>query len=263
MFKSYEFTFDGVSSEMYGLHMFDIGDKKQKPVSFGNRASISETRSASRVRPMHYGVNYNASPLEFTLVFGAEGEKYLDRYEMEEVALWLTGHQDYKWLTICQSDLEHCMFRCIITQLTPIHVAWSPVAFEATVRCDCPYAYGYPFEETYRLSGTQTVIFRNNGSCREPIKPDISFVPSSGGGSLSIVNESDGGRELRLDSLPNSASAVTIDNEHGIIRGASGHNYYAGFNMNFFRAVQGDNRLTITGRGTLKISGRFLYNVAG
>jgi hypothetical protein len=263
VFKSYEFTFDGISSEMYGLHMFDLGDKKQSPVSFGNKASIIETRSNTRVTPIHYGVNYNASPLEFTLVFGTYDTKMLDRYEMQEVSLWLTGHRDYKWLTIVQPDLEHCMFRCIVTKLTPIHVAWSPVAFEATVRCDCPYAYGYPFSYTYRVNGETRINFRNEGSCREYLRPKLVFTPSSGGGALSIVNESDDGREFRLSGLPNSVSDVTIDNQNGIIRGAEAHNYYAGFNMNFFRAVQGDNLLAVTGSGTLEISGRFLYNVAG
>lgn len=262
MFNSYEFTFDGESCEVYGLHMYDIDGKGQKPVSFGNKASIIETNSNSRVQPIHYGVNYHASPLEFTLVFGTE-DKVLDRYEMEEIALWLTGHQDYKWLTIGQPDLEHCMFRCIITQLTPIHIRWLPCAFEATVRCDCPYAYGFPFEQVYQINGKTNVLFRNEGSCREYLKPTITFRPSGGGGKVSIVNTSDGNRETALENLPNSASAVVIDNKNGIIQGAENHNYYSGFNMNFFRAVHGDNNLVVTGNGTLVISGQFLYNVAG
>lgn len=221
-----------------------------------------ETRSNTRVQPIHYGVNFNASPLEFTLVFGAE-DKTLDRYEMEEIAFWLTGHKDYKWLTIGQPDLDHCMFRCIITQLTPIHVGWLPYAFEATVRCDCPYAYGFPFEETYTINGKTNILFRNNGSCHEYLMPQITFSPSRVGGSLSIVNTSDGNRETMLDSLPNSASTIVIDNKNGIIQGAANHNYYDGFNMNFFRAVHGDNQLIVTGNGTLTISGQFLYNVAG
>ena len=246
---------------MMGLMVYEIGDKTQKPVSFGNKAAIDETRSKSRVRPMHYGVDYNASPLEFTLIFGTERE--LDRFEMEEIAFWLTGHNDYKWLSIDQPDLQDVQFRCIITQLTPIHVGFLPVAFEATIRCDCPYAYSFPFEEAYHIEGETPILFRNHSSVHEVIKPDLVFTPASGGGSLSIVNQNDGGREFRLDNLPQGGAAITIDNEHGIIRDAAGHNYFAGFNMNFFRAVHGDNNLIVTGNGTLRISGRFLFNVAG
>ena len=37
MFNCYEFTFDGESSAMYGLMVYDIGDRGQSDVSFGTR----------------------------------------------------------------------------------------------------------------------------------------------------------------------------------------------------------------------------------
>lgn len=45
MFNCYEFTFDGESSAMYGLMVYDIGGRGQSDVSFGNKASIVETRT--------------------------------------------------------------------------------------------------------------------------------------------------------------------------------------------------------------------------
>lgn len=246
---------------MFGMMVYDIGGRTQKPVSFGNKAQVIETRSTTRIKPILYGVNYNAEPLEFTLVFGSE--QPLDRWQMQEIALWLTGHQKYKWLTIDEPDLANCCFRCIITQLTPIHVGFLPYALEATIHCDCPYAYSFPFSQCYQISGETPIIFRNESSIHDPIKPDMVFVPSSGGGSLSIVNQNDGGREFRLDNLPGSAAPIKINNDICIISDADMYDYFKSFNFNFFRAVQGDNNLIVTGNGTLTISGRFLYNVGG
>lgn len=245
---------------MYGLMLYDFGGNGQDNVSFGNRASIVETRTNNRIRPIHFGVNYHSSPLQFKLVFGSM--KSLDRYEMENISFWLTGHQDYQWLSIDQPDLERVQFRCIITQLTPLSDGWLPYAFEATVVCDCPYAYGFPFECRYDIDGKKDVLFRNDSSVREYIKPTLTYIPASGG-TLSIVNHSDHGREFKLSGIP-SYACVVIDNENGIIQETVDKvNLYDGFNLNFFRFVHGDNNLTITGKGSLTISGRLLYNVAG
>lgn len=68
MFNCYEFTFDGESSAMYGLMVYDIGGRGQSDVSFGNKASIVETRTNNRIQPIYFGTNYHSKPLEFKLV---------------------------------------------------------------------------------------------------------------------------------------------------------------------------------------------------
>lgn len=262
MFNSYEFSFNGESSVMYGLMIYDFDGNGQSEVSFGNKASIVEARTNNRIQPLHFGVNYHSKPLEFKLVFGAERE--LDRYELESISLWLTGHQDYKWLSIDQPDMERVQFRCIITELTPLTHGWLPVAFEANVLCDCPYAYGFPFSKTYQISGETSVLFRNESSTIEYLKPTLVISPALGVTEIKIVNKNDNDREFILKDLPGSNMNIVIDNNNGIIQETlNGYNLYDRFNLNFFRLVHGDNNLVITGNGSVTISGRFLYNVAG
>lgn len=260
-FNSYEFSFAGESSYQYGLMLYDFGGTGQGNVSFGNQASIIETRTHCRIQPLHFGVNYHQKPLEFKLVFGAE--EPLDRYELENISMWLTGHQRYQWLSVDQPDLEHVQFRCLITKLTPLVHGWLPVAFEADVVCDCPYAYGFPFEKQYTIRGKTDILFRNDSSVHEYIKPSIFFQPTPNTTKLSIVNQNDGNREFLLEDIPAIAHSIEIDNQNGIIRDTAGKtNLYAGFNLHFFRLVHGDNRLVVTGDGILMISGRFLHNVS-
>lgn len=151
MFKSYEFTYAGMPASMFGMYIADMSSNKHSANSFGNKANLVETRLANRVAPIHYGVRYNDSPLSFTLIFGADHK--LDRYEMQAVSKWLTGYQEYQWLSIDQPDMEHIQFRCLVQELTPIHLSWVPMAFEAKIICDCPYGYSYPFAKTYQISG--------------------------------------------------------------------------------------------------------------
>lgn len=262
MFNSYEFTFAGESSELYGLMVYEIGGEGQSDVSFGNKASIMEVRTTRRVKPIHMGVNYHSEPLEFSLVFGAQ--KPIDRYDMELVTMWLTGHQDYQWLSIGQPDLAHVKFRCLITELTPISHGWLPVAFKATVRCDCPYAYGYQFSKVYRCDDTLSVMFKNTGSAQEYIKPVLHIVVDPGVETISIVNHNDNDRTFEIAGLPAAGADIIVDNESCIItESTSGYNLYEGFNMNFFRLTPGMNNLEITGACDLEISGRLLYNVGG
>lgn len=246
---------------MYGVMLYDIGGNGQEDVAFGNAASIIETRTAARVAPIHYGVNYHGSPLQFKLIFGSTEE--LDRYDLERISLWLTGYQDYQWLTIDQPDLENVQFRCIVTQLRPLSVGWLPYAFEAQITCDCPYAYSYPFSVQYTLNGESNIVFRNDGSAREYLRPTLSFTSSGGTDGISIINEDDGGREFAFSSLP-TGSGLIVDNQNGIITGVgTSVNLYTLFNMRFLRLVPGDNHLRITGYGTLTLSGRFYHNTAG
>ena len=261
MFNSYEFSFDGESSLMYGLMLYDIGGTGQDDVSFGNKASIIETRTNNRIQPLHFGVNYHNEPLKFTLVFGTD--RPLDRYEMEDISLWLTGHQDYRWLSIDQPDMENFQFRCIITELKPIPDGWLPYAFQATVVCDCPYAYGFPFEYQYTISEPTDILFRNESTTRALLRPMLQFQAGNDSGCISIVNHNDNDREFLITEVP-ALSNVVIDNNNGILQDTVyGTNLYDKFNLNFFRLVHGDNNLTINGTGILTISGRFLYNVAG
>lgn len=259
MYQAYEFTYAGMPASMYGMFVCDFGNKKHGDNPFGNKANIVETRIAGRVKPIHYGVKYNDEPLTFTLIFGAE--EVMDRYQLQEVAKWLTGYQEYQWLSIDQPDLEHVQFRCLIQSLTPVSIHWLPMAFEARIVCDCPYGYSYPFEKEYAINGETTVRFYNDGNSRELLKPTMEVSLASGCTNFSVTNQSTG-ETLRFANLPSAGVSITIDNENEVItEGTAGYDLYDYFNYVFLGLEPGDNTLVFDGIGTVKISGRYLYNV--
>lgn len=259
MYQTYEFTFADTPASLYGMFVCDFGGKRHSDNAFGNHANIVETRLPQRITPLHYGVRYHDSPLEFTLIFGAEEE--MDRYQLQEVSNWLTGYQDYQWLSIDQPDMAHIQFRCLIQSLTPVSVRWLPLAFEAKIICDCPYGYSYPFEEKINFSGATNFRFYNDSTIREHLRPELRVKLSSGCKNFSVTNKTTGSI-MRFTNLPSGGITIIVDNENGILRDADNrYDLYEYFNFEFFDLASGDNELVLDGTGSVTISGRYLYNV--
>lgn len=178
MFKSYEFTYAGMPASMFGMYIADMSSNKHSANSFGNKANLVETRLANRVAPIHYGVRYNDSPLSFTLIFGADHK--LDRYEMQAVSKWLTGYQEYQWLSIDQPDMEHIQFRCLVQELTPIHLSWVPMAFEAKNHLRLPiWIIVIHLRRPIKSRGT-AVRFYNDSTCMEKLRPEMLVTLAAG-----------------------------------------------------------------------------------
>lgn len=259
MFRAFDFIFADVSASEYGLFICDLGNKKHEDNMIGNVAKIVETRIADRVTPLHYGVRYHDEPLKFNLIFGSN--QFLDRYQVQAVSNWLTGYQEYQWLSIEQPDMEHIQFHCLIEKLTPITVNWLPVVFEAQVVCDCAYGYSYPWEKKLSVDGSLKMVFYNDSTIRENLKPDLTIQLASGTRNFSITNKTTG-TVMKFTGLPAGGVTIIADNENGILRDGNGeYNLYDYFNFQFFELASGDNELVIDGTGTVIISGRYRYNV--
>ena len=67
---------------------------------------------------------------------------------------------------------------------------------------------------------------------------------------------------MKFTGLPAGGVTIIADNENGILRdGNDEYDLYDYFNFQFFELASGDNELVLEGNGSVKISGRYLYNV--
>ena len=189
-------------------------------------------------------------------------EKYLDRYEIDEIASWLTGHNSYHWLEIEQEDMEYIRYRCIVSDLSIVSYGNIPWAMKATIICDGPYAYMYPQDFSYNVNGSMEFSFINESSHNGYYMPILEFKPRTGG-SLTIENITDHNRLFSLSEIPAGAASVVINNDTGVITNSLGVNLYPNFNFKFFRLVRGYNRIKVTGNGTLIIRCEFPINAGG
>lgn len=263
------FVFDGVPCEEYDLMLYDVAGEEQGEGDFASTVSIVEEAVGGRWKPYFYGTQYNKR-LTFDIVFGVNTERldrdaYLDRYEISAVAAWLTGHDQYMWLEIDQDDMRYVRYKCMISALSIVTYGRIPWAMKATVVCDSPYGYLYPQEFTYEVEDSETFKLYNESSHNGYIMPEmeITMTGETGGGTVSIVNVSDGNREFKLTNMPATVEHITVDNDHCILKEDEGTNLYPYFNYNFFRLKKGYNKITITGTCTVKLKCEFPVNFGG
>lgn len=261
-----KFIFNDFPCEEFGLMLYDIGNETQGEGTFASTVSIVEEVVGTRWKPWLYGVRYEKK-LEMEIVFGVDEKrldqgKYLDRYEIDEIASWLTGHDKYHWFEIEQADMEYVRYHCMVSNLSIVSYGNIPWAMKATLICDGPYAYLYPQEFTYTVDGTQEIEFLNESSHNGYYMPIID-IEMTGGGTISITNETDNGRTLKLTNVPASVQSIHIDNDTCVITDDADVNLYPYFNFKFLRLVRGYNTLTIKGNCTLTIRCEFPINAGG
>jgi hypothetical protein len=214
-----------------------------------------------------YGLVVNQS-LEYTLVFGANTESIdanvsIDRFDVDRISTWLTGHQNRKWLAIVQPDMHGFRYLCNISELRLITYGEMPWAFSCRVTCDSPYAYTFPEEHEFQVSGQRTVMVHNRSAHHGFYMPKIE-ISTFGASRFSVRNATDNNREFAFNGLPSGQSLlIDIDNRNQVITNNQGLNLYDMFNLNFFRMVRGDNRLLLDGFGTIKFTCEFPINIGG
>ena len=259
--------FDGIACEEMGLVMYDFDSHKQEETKFASNLSILEDRIEGRYRSLFYGGAVN-EPLTFTMVLCASEDRAyrnepFDRWDLQKISSWLTGHTTYKWLSIVQPDMENIRYRCIITELQVVEVAGTKWGISCKVTCDSPFAYMVPQSYSYSVNGSMNTTLFSKSSYNGYYYPIIDITGHSGGNiSIGI-----GGDTFRFIGLPTSIGDIRIDCENGVITTSSGLNAYeyvdfsAGFH--FPRLSRGVNRLTLSGEGNYEFTCEWPVNVGG
>lgn len=260
------FLFDGIPCDDFGLMLYDIESAGQSAGTFASVLEIQEEERPTHWRPFFFGAKYTKK-LEFDLVFGVnrtrlDQRKFLDRYELDAVSSWLTGHDCYKYLSVVQEDMSYIRYNCMISDLEVIEYGLIPWALKAKIICDSPYAYLPPEVFSFQVSGEKTVTVLNESSHNGYYLPIIEFKKESGT-SLDICNMTDSGRTFHLGDIPSGVRTITVDCDLEIIDCDTGENLYDGFNFTFLRLKRGNNTLKITGNGTVNIRCEFPINVGG
>ena len=267
-FEGCEFTFDGISSHEHGLVVYNLGNYSQEDTfQFPSSGEIVSDRLPWRTSSLLYTV-VEEDVAEFVLVFGANPESMderdpIDRWEQENIASWLTGHKTYRWLTIDQPDMHGFRFRCLISELESISLGGEQWAYRCRVTCDSPYAYTYPETTTFKVGRSSNVLYRCLTTSNNLYYPQMDIV-MNGGTSIGITNETTGD-SFELTGLPTSSYTIHVDNDGQVISSEElpDFNFYEHFNFGFIGLKRGDNNLSFTGSGTIKITSSFPVNIGG
>lgn len=263
-FYGCEFSFDGIPCFEYGLMVYDINGISEDG-TFTSPVEIQEDRTARRHSSLYYGATQN-KPLTFSFTFGADINSIdknvpLDRWDMDVIARWLTGHDEYKYLEITQPDMESVRYKCIISELEYISYGNLPWAFTCQVTCDSPFAYMYPEIISQTIYDGEELNIECRAACKYYYPKILLNIFSDS--SFIIINHSDNDRVFKLENLPTNLGEISIDNKNEIITTSSGINVYDKFNYNFFRLVRGYNKLEFKGSGRISIECEYPINIGG
>lgn len=258
------FTYNDISSLDYDLIICDVDGNEQGTGRFASAVSIIDETSPQKVRPFFYGTRFD-DRLEITLVCVLTNERidvqnFLTRQELDAIATWLTGYNEYKWLTIDQTDMADVRYKCIVTDLSILEFGNMPYGIQAVFTCDGPYAYMInPYTVSKTISGTLEFTINNSSSLNGYFAPVLEYKPTSGGNFV-IINNSDGDRTFTITSIPASISTVTIDCERCLIENDQDINLYETCNFKFPRLKRGSNSIKVAGNGTLEVICDFPVN---
>lgn len=261
-FQARAFIFDGVPSEEFGLIVANIGNSRQDSGEVGSELEILEDRIPRRYRAIHYGTIGN-EPLSFPIVFSINRDNTnFDRYDIARISAWLTGHQQYKKLVIDQGDMGSIYYNCIITELSQVEAGGKTVGFKATVTCDSPFAYRIVRDTVLECTGVLSTTYRCLSNVNDYYWPDMTIETSAS--ELTIVNETDG-TTFELSGMPSGQKNITVCGESLILESSDGTNLYDCWNVDkpkyVFRALRGDNQISVTGACTITIKNEFPWNI--
>lgn len=253
-FIAKRFSFNKIPCEHFGLRIFDIEGDKNEATAFASAGKLETDTITSTGKSFLYKRSYD-KPLEFNLVFGLDpseilnSKDYFDRYEMNAISNWLTGHDTYKWLEIEQPDLEMIRYHCAISDLKPIQLSWLPWAFTAKITCDSPFGYIFPKKYHYSCNDISDIELISRSTINQFYYPKLE-IQLNGSSEISIINKSCGNSELKFSGLPQSYFLkIFVDNEFGIIRSSdsSYNNLYQYCNFIWLPLKRGMNKMCVTG----------------
>ena len=228
-FHGTSMIFDGIACEEMGLVLYEFNNVRQEATKFVSNLAVQEDRIGSRYRSLFYGGTVN-EPLTFTMVLCAREDKVarnepFDRWDLQKIASWLTGHTSYKWLQIVQSDMKDVRYRCICSDLTIVEVAGKAWGLSCKVTCDSPYAYLTPmtfsFMATASKAATGTIMSESthNGF----YYPKLTISPKTNGGNLVItISNNVETSTFTMAGVPTGFGTLNIDCENGVVTASSG-----------------------------------------
>ncbi len=234
------FQFSNEDSEIHGLYNVSTNAGLfEEPIS-GNR-SIEEDEDISGRR---YLKRIRKEPLEFPVSFF-----FRDKFDQEKIrktARWLL-QDTYKPL-VFKNNPNRVMYGVFLGTPQLVHNGLEEGYLTLNFRCNTYHAYTnaersqmYDFSSNV-LEGTN-VTWTNKGDfdCRP-----ILYIRKVGDGDISIINYSDGGRELKLTNLVDGEE-LEIDGMNEELNTNSGFNRHNDYNHGWLNLVYGDNSIKVLG----------------
>lgn len=241
MLPGYNFVFDGMASDTFGLVIAYLEDASYKQTGGGEFSLVTDqlNRSASTVL-----LNIQQNPvLKFDI--NIISERDLTLTELVTVKNWLFGSTQYRKLQIMSSGFRGTYFNCFLVPKEDFIFVGGYNGISCSVECDSPYAMEFMTTKTFTYTETTTKSLFNMTADLQDLRPIVEFKMSSNG-NFKIVNTSYDNLEFAWTGLL-ADEVITCDCQKGIITSSTGLKRFTNFNKTFLKIKNGMNNLTFIG----------------
>lgn len=250
--------YDGVSSERFGLHLYN----NNGGLDTANGSSFSILRSALRggMEYVYLGKE-DVSPITFSLRLVSK--EPLDAAMQGAIHRWLIGKNGYKELRFVQPDMTTWRIGCIFYEIEYIQNGNETVGIVVTGEGDSCYFRGEDIVIT-KTGNTNRFTFMNPSDVNDYIYPQIQVTCPSSSTDVSIVNITDNHRNFSITQLSGD-EVLDIDNGRKIITSSTTIKRLGNFNKKWFRLLPGKNEIAAgfsVGSGTITFTIP-VYRMAG
>jgi len=264
--ESIYFLYDNQSSYNYGVINCHVDTNGLYQEEFLPSRELKETTTRYNDKPYLSQIKTSPRVLNLTIAF----EENFDEDKLRSVRRWLSS-SIYKPMSF--ESMPDYIFYCTLIDSTPLlHNGNGQGYINCTMRCSDPYKYSPQYiSDLYDLSSNPSIgtpiIFSNLGDI--PCQPQISLLKINDG-DISIINNSDSGKEFKLSSLldsegiPIASSSLKnnedlfIDNENEEITSSLPDTYRLNnLTGDFISLPRGINNLVV--KGTCKIQFRYQF----
>lgn len=247
-FYAYDFIFDNIPSQTFDIKIMSLDSEGVIGGVGSSDVNIITQRVLRKSKPYYLG-RTQEPVLEFPLMFGSPNE--IDAIDRDIISKWLFGRKGYKKLYILQDDLQGLYFNCFLTKPEPIYIGNINYAFQCTVVCDSPWAYGEPRKYEITPSDVQEqnhFYFYNASSEDDYIYPKVTIWTDGTSDMenyrlLRFQNLSESNRNTRYRKLLET-DIIEINNDLQTIKSnyySSSNSYMQYFNKNWLRLLPGRN----------------------
>lgn len=258
MFNATCFTYDGISSGVYGLQIATLNGGVVEETIY-TTPTITTAKPVNGKRFYFLDSTYTEQPIiEFSVLSTTAIPDSMQR----DILRWLDNRKGFKPLIIHQPEFDRYVYQCIFNVSSIIYHAGECVGFNLKATFDSPYHYKNSREQKIDGNGEvrEIVVYNDSDIIDDYIYPTISFKPRGYIDeycSISIYNKTEDPSLMREFKFVGTAlnSKVIVDNELKIITSDISGDLLSKFiGMNWLRLVRGKNILQVKIKGEFSIT---------
>ncbi len=263
MISGNSFTYNGISSDQYGLKFLQMDTEPNKEI--GGVLEYTTFKNNKNPKQTIQEVTYNdvfeyevemISEHKLDKVYEDENGK--DVKDIDFIYKWLLNQPNYEKLFVENNDGYY--YNCVFTNASYIEAngaeGWGIYGIKATMKCDSTFMWKdvkntYDKSQfTYDNAELKDVVSHNNiTDVREYTYPTLTIKVGKAGGDIIVQNISDNNRLTQFTGVLKS-DTLTLSYFPAFVKSECNNNpqlVYESFNKKFFRLLQGINKIGIVG----------------